>query len=360
MQKEIAYFTRELMAWYDPEARPLPWKAIKDPYRIWLSEIILQQTRVAQGQPYYEKFIAAFPSIADLAAADLDTVMKLWEGLGYYSRARNMLAAARQVMEEFEGQFPRTHADILSLKGVGPYTGAAIASFAYDLPRAVVDGNVYRVLARFFGLDIPIDTTAGKQRFAQLAQDCLDHSQPGRYNQAIMDFGASQCTPRQPRCTDCPLQNRCQARATDTVDSLPVKVKKIKKRTRYFYFLDIQAAGVTLLQKRSQKDIWQSLYQFPLIEAEKPLASLGELESAPVWQQLAAVAPLQLQQQSKWFEQNLTHQKIKAIFVKLACSELPKTLPDAYFCVPLAELSQYAFPKIMDCYLRDNSLYLNL
>jgi A/G-specific adenine glycosylase len=358
--KSTYFFTQKLMGWYDPAARPMPWKAIKDPYKIWLSEIILQQTRVVQGLPYYEKFVAAFPTIAELAAADEDTVMKLWEGLGYYSRARNMITAARQVVQDYDGRFPDTYTDILSLKGVGPYTASAIASFAYDLPKAVVDGNVYRILARFFGIDTPIDSTAGKKQFAKLAQDCLDIEQPGRYNQAIMDFGASICTPRQPDCKHCPLREKCQARQQNTVEVLPVKAKKLKKRTRFFYFLDIQAGDHTILQKRVQKDIWQLLYQFPLIESQQPLAKINALRDTSVWQELFPdVCPL-ITGQSPSFEQTLTHQKIKAVFLKIEAQELPKTLPDTYFCIPFSEMDQYAFPKIIDWYLRDNSLYLNL
>lgn len=358
--KLTSFFTQKLMGWYDPTDRPMPWKAIKDPYKIWLSEIILQQTRVVQGLPYYEKFVEAFPTISELAAADDDVIMKLWEGLGYYSRARNMMTAARQVVQDYDGRFPDTYTDILSLKGVGPYTASAIASFAYELPRAVVDGNVYRVLARFFGIDTPIDSTAGKKQVAKLAQDCLDVEQPGRYNQAIMDFGASICTPRQPDCKHCPLQEKCQAYLQNTIQLLPVKVKKLKKRIRFFYFLDIQAANHTILQKRIHKDIWQSLYQFPLIETEKPLVKVHSLKDTPVWQELFSDIGPGIVSQSQSFEQTLTHQKIKAVFLKIEPQELPKTLPDTYFCVPLPEINQYAFPKIIDWYLRDNSLYLNL
>ena len=349
------------MEWYDPEVRPLPWKAIEDPYKIWLSEIILQQTRVAQGLPYYEKFIAAFPTINQLAAADDDTVMKLWEGLGYYSRARNMLVAARQVVHDFDGHFPNTYRDILSLKGVGPYTASAIASFAYGIPEAVVDGNVYRVLSRFFGIDTPIDSTAGKKEFAQLAMDCLDTQQPGIYNQAIMDFGASQCTPRNPDCESCPLREKCEARRLEMIDLLPVKAKKLKRRTRFFYFLDIQAGDQTILHKRTQKDIWQSLYQFPLIEMEKPVKEqLDRLKTTATWRSLFPADSPPLSGRSKSFEQTLTHQKIKAVFLKIKLPELPQALPETYFCTPLSKIDQYAFPKIIDWYLNDNSLYLNL
>lgn len=359
-KQRIPFFSKELMAWYDPQARPLPWKAIKDPYKIWLSEIILQQTRVVQGLPYYVKFIEAFPTIVHLAEAEDDKVMKLWEGLGYYSRARNMLAAARQVVSEHQGGFPSSYPEILQLKGIGPYTAAAIASFAYDLPYAVVDGNVYRVLARFFGIDTPIDSTAGKKQFAILAQQCLDKSQPGRYNQAIMDFGASLCKPKSPNCQSCPLQRKCRAWQEELIDLLPVKAKKLKKRTRYFYFLDVEAQQQTILQKRRGKDIWHSLYQFPLIETEGSLDSLAALRETPVWQSVLGDVEVNIASRSKVFQQVLTHQKIQAVFLKIELTELPEILSESYFCLPTAEIRQYAFPKIIDWYLRDNSLYLNL
>ena len=217
----------------------MPWKGEKNPYLIWLSEIILQQTRVEQGLPYYERFRENYPTVTDLANAPEDEVMKLWEGLGYYSRARNLHATAKMIDQEMDSIFPTTHAEILKLKGVGPYTAAAIASFAYNLPHAVVDGNVYRVLSRFFGIETPIDSTSGKKEFAQLAQDLIDKKQPGNYNQAIMDFGATHCMPKKPKCSQCLLRKNCKALLNNKVTSLPIKIKKIKKQTRYFNYLVI-------------------------------------------------------------------------------------------------------------------------
>ena len=245
-----------LLSWFAREGRDLPWRRTRDPYRIWLSEVILQQTRVAQGLQYYLRFTERFPDIAALAAAPEDEVLKLWQGLGYYSRARNLHAAARQVVSRFGGVFPATYGEVRALRGVGDYTAAAVCSIVYDAPCAVVDGNVYRVLARLFDIGIPIDTTAGKRAFAELAQSQLDTSRPGLYNQAIMDFGALQCTPAQPRCGDCPLAGRCLALAAGTVGVRPVKQGRGKMRDRWFNYLHVTCGGQTLLHRRGGGDIW--------------------------------------------------------------------------------------------------------
>ena len=241
-----------LLDWYAREGRDLPWRRTRDPYRIWLSEVILQQTRVAQGTEYYLRFTERFPDVASLAAAPEDEVLKLWQGLGYYSRARNLHAAARQVVERFGGRFPVALEEVRSLRGVGDYTAAAICSAAYDAPCAVVDGNVYRVLARLFDLDAPIDSTAGKRAFAELAQSQLDTAHPGRYNQAIMDFGALRCTPSSPRCEACPLAGRCLALAAGTVAARPVKQGKTRVRDRWFNYLHVSSGDRTLLRRRNE------------------------------------------------------------------------------------------------------------
>ena len=246
-----------LLSWFAREGRDLPWRRTRDPYRIWLSEVILQQTRVAQGLEYYLRFTERFPDIAALAAAPEDEVLKLWQGLGYYSRARNLHAAARQVMSRFGGVFPATYGEVRALPGVGDYTAAAVCSIVYDAPCAVLDGNVYRVLARLFDIGIPIDTTAGKRTFAELAQLQLDTSRPGLYNQAIMDFGALQCTPAQPRCGDCPLAGRCLALAAGTVGVRPVKQGRAKVRDRWFNYLHVTCGGQTLLHRRGGGDLYR-------------------------------------------------------------------------------------------------------
>lgn len=276
-----------LLDWYARHGRDLPWRRTRDPYRIWLSEVILQQTRVAQGMDYYLRFTERFPDVGSLAAAPEDEVLKLWQGLGYYSRARNLHAAARQVAERFGGVFPRSYDEVRSLRGVGDYTAAAVCSAAYDAPCAVLDGNVFRVLARLFDIDLPIDSTAGKRTFAKLAQMQLDKRCPGRYNQAVMDFGALQCTPAQPGCADCPLASRCLALAAGTVAERPVKQSKTKVRDRWFNYLHVTCGDRTLLRRRGEGDIWQGLYEFPMIETDRA-ADFSELTASeefrtPCW-----------------------------------------------------------------------------
>ena len=265
MEKE---FARLLIEWYHEHKRDLPWRNTNDPYLIWISEIILQQTRVAQGYAYYQRFIERFPNLESLAAAEENEVLKYWQGLGYYSRARNLHQAAISV----NGVFPVKYEDILKLKGVGTYTAAAICSFAYNQPHAVVDGNVYRVLSRFFGINEPIDSRKGKKIFASLAHDLLDKIQPALYNQAIMDFGALQCTPLSPDCTVCPFKNRCFAFNHNMVSSLPIKQNKTKTSERFFYYLLIRDNGNIYLNKRTENDIWKNLYELPLIESNTALA----------------------------------------------------------------------------------------
>ena len=242
-----------------------------DPYRIWLSEVILQQTRVDQGLSYYLRFIERWPTVAELASADENEVLKEWQGLGYYSRARNLLTAARQVMEEFDGKFPDNHADLLRLKGVGDYTASAIASICFHRPEAVVDGNVYRVLARVFGIDTPVDSTVGRKQFKELATELLDPKHPGDHNQAVMELGAIVCTPQRPHCAHCPLHAKCVAFATGTISTLPVKQGKTKTRDRFFNYLHIAVGSGIYMRQRTGKDIWTGLYELPLLESEKAL-----------------------------------------------------------------------------------------
>ena len=262
-------FADKLIDWYAENKRELPWRDTKDPYRIWISEIILQQTRVAQGYDYYLRFVRRFPDVFTLADADEDEVMKHWQGLGYYSRARNLHAAARSVKEA--GAFPSTYEGVRALKGVGDYTAAAICSFAYDMPHAVVDGNVYRVLARWMGIDTPIDSTQGKKLFAQLADELMDKHRPALYNQAIMDFGALQCTPASPDCLTCPLADGCAALSQGRVDVLPVKQHKTKVTNRFFNYIYVRTGGYTYIRKRTGNDIWKNLYEPLLIESDEDL-----------------------------------------------------------------------------------------
>ena len=266
----MSEFADKLIDWYKENKRELPWRNTKDPYLIWISEIILQQTRVAQGYDYFVRFIQRFPDVYTLAEAEEDEVLKYWQGLGYYSRARNLHAAACTMAAS--GGFPRTYQEVLSLKGVGEYTAAAICSFAYDMPCAVVDGNVYRVLSRWMGIDTPIDSTAGKKLFAQVADELLDRNRPALYNQAIMDFGALQCTPVSPGCLCCPLMDSCVALAEGKVDSLPVKMHKTKVTNRYFNYIYVRTGEYTYIRKRTGNDIWKNLYEPLLIETDTALS----------------------------------------------------------------------------------------
>lgn len=256
-------FSNRLISWYETCKRDLPWRDTTDPYIIWISEIILQQTRVAQGYNYFLRFIERFPSVGILAKADEDEVLKYWQGLGYYSRARNLHAAAKSI----NGVFPTTYSEVLALKGVGEYTAAAICSFAYNMPCAVVDGNVYRVLSRYLGIETPIDSTQGKKLFAAFAADLLDKKRPALYNQAIMDFGAIQCTPSAPDCARCPLSDSCVALSKGQVGLLPVKQHKTKTTNRYFNYMYVSMGDFTFIHKRTDNDIWKNLFELPLIES---------------------------------------------------------------------------------------------
>ena len=278
-------FAARLLEWYAVHKRNLPWRETTDPYRIWISEIILQQTRVAQGLEYYNRFTERFPDVASLAHASEDEVMNYWQGLGYYSRARNLHAAAKNIMERFGGVFPTDYRDVLSLKGVGEYTAAAICSFAYRAPYAVLDGNVYRILARILGIGMPADSPQAKKYFTAIAEELLDKDFPDDYNQAIMDFGAIQCVPQSPRCPVCPFTDRCAAFRENRVESLPVKKGKTAVKERFFNYFHIRCGGNILLHKRTGKDIWQNLYEFPLIETPGP-ATFAEIETLPEYREL--------------------------------------------------------------------------
>lgn len=267
-------FKNKLTNWYSDNKRSLPWRNTKNPYYIWLSEIILQQTQVKQGLPYYEAFIKQYPTVFDLANASEEEVLKLWQGLGYYSRARNLHTTAKHVAFELDGRFPNNYKDLLKLKGVGDYTASAVASIAFNEVAAVVDGNVYRVLSRYYGIKTPINSTDGIKEFKKLASNLIDKEQPATFNQAIMEFGATQCKPKNPNCTICPLNESCMALQKNMIEFLPVKLKKTKVKTRFFNFLVcIDNNKNTLLEKRTSKGIWQNLYQFPLIESNKSLSS---------------------------------------------------------------------------------------
>jgi A/G-specific adenine glycosylase len=359
-EKEAKYFQQKLLQWHkEHNKRELPWKEEKDVYKIWLSEVILQQTRAEQGWKYYERFLKAYPSIQHLAKAPLEEVYKLWEGLGYYNRCSNLHATAQKIVFELEGKFPNTYETILELKGVGPYTAAAIASFAYNLPHAVVDGNVFRVLSRFFGIAEPIDSTKGKKLFEQLAQQCLAEKEAAIYNQAIMDFGATLCKPDNPLCSVCPLQRKCVAFEKKIVPQLPVKEKQLKQRSRWFVFFVLQHKGTFAVQQRTQKDVWQHLYQFPLIEfhSEKKWKAFVRSKTILDEQSLFALKKAQQLAITKPVMQKLSHQTIHAVAVAINIGSFQQPIKEVEWKTK-AELKKIPFPKVIHQLLQGKLLEL--
>lgn len=335
-------FSTLLENWYARNGRwELPWRKVSDPYLIWLSETILQQTRVVQGYDYYLRFAERFPDVFALAAADEDEVLKLWQGLGYYSRARNLHAAAKTVAES--GKFPDTYEDIRKLKGVGDYTAAAIASFAFQLPHAVVDGNVYRVLSRFFGITTPIDSVQGKKEFTALANELLDREHPARYNSAIMDFGALQCTPKSPACHDCPLAGGCHAYQKNQVASLPVKAKKVAVTHRYFVYLYMEDEKQLLLHRREGKDIWKGLYEPLLIEFPHAPEDKEVMEAI---HRLPGCAETNITPIAKGIKHVLTHQKLQIDGYRLSLPQLPNI--SGCILINKEERYAYAVPKVVN------------
>lgn len=353
-KEPVAPLAADLHAWYARNHRVLPWRGITDAYRIWISEIILQQTRVVQGYEYYNRFVSRFPDVRALAVADDDEVMKLWQGLGYYSRARNLLAAARQVVERFGGEFPTTYDDIRSLPGIGDYTAAAIASFAYGLPHAVVDGNVYRVLSRIYGIDTPIDTTEGKKLFAALADELLDRQDPGGYNQALMEFGALYCVPRSPQCGGCIFADRCLALATGRVEVLPEKQGRTVVKPRYFNYFYVQHDGYVWLRRREGRDIWRNLYELPLIETaeEEPL---DHLQQGEAWASLfAGAGRVSVSAQVYACKHVLSHRIIHARFYVVETEREP-ALP-GYVRIAAGQIGDYAVSRLTEGFLEKLSM----
>ena len=340
-------FAPTIINWYQSNKRDLPWRHTKDPYKIWISEIILQQTRVNQGLKYYLKFIDHFPNVAKMAQASEDEILKLWQGLGYYSRARNLHATAKNIYKNHNNTFPDNYKDLLKLKGVGPYTAAAIASFAYNEAQAVVDGNVYRVLSRYYGIYTPINSTEGQKEFANLAQDLIDKKHASTYNQAIMEFGAIQCKIKQVDCESCPLKNSCKSYASKLQDSLPIKIKKTKIRHRYFDYFILSHNNKYQLQQRLEKDIWNKLYQFPLMESESFVEEKNIMktdwwnENIPEGSQITNIKTAKIHK--------LSHQHIHARFWYIKTPEKTNIAQ----CINVAEdrLESYAVPKLIADYL---------
>ncbi|MDR1646250.1 MAG: A/G-specific adenine glycosylase [Tannerellaceae bacterium] len=343
-----------LIAWYREHKRELPWRDVSDPYLIWISEIILQQTRVAQGLDYFLRFTRRFPDIRSLAEADEDEALRYWQGLGYYSRARHLHAAARTLMERFGGHFPSDYHDILSLPGIGEYTAAAITSFAWNQPQPVVDGNVFRLLARLFAIDTPIDSSQGKKEIAALAASLINPRKAGLHNQAIMEFGALHCVPQNPDCPHCPLQDKCRSYALGTPGAYPVKQHKTRTRPRYFHYLHILCGETTWLHRRQEKDIWNGLYEFPLIETPGP-ADFAELQATEAFRHLLAGAGrTAVAIALPGIKHVLSHQVLHATFYRIEI-ETPTEALQSYLTVSAGALDNYALPRLIQIYMEQSS-----
>lgn len=348
-------FVNKLMKWnVHFNNRDMPWKEEVDPYKVWLSEIILQQTKVEQGTSYYLSFINEFPTVFDLAAANEDLVMKMWEGLGYYSRARNLHFTAKFIVNDLNGVFPDNFNDLLKLKGVGEYTAAAISSFVFKEKVAVVDGNVIRVLSRFFAIDVAFDTSQGKKLFKEKANQIIDNDKPDKYNQAIMDFGATVCKPKNPLCEVCTLNENCLAFNEGRVAELPFKSKKIKVLKRFFIAFHIETPLGFVVEQRTENDIWKKLFQFPLIEINDFDIDI-EKQGSEAFKNQFNVENFKIVNISKTFKQKLTHREINVVFVKIVLKENLK-LKDKYLYT--RNLTKFAFPKVFILYFKSKSIIL--
>jgi A/G-specific adenine glycosylase len=342
-------FTQKLLDWNNTlNTRQMPWKGETNPYRIWLSEIILQQTRVDQGMKYYLRFVEEFPTITHLAAAKDEKIYKMWEGLGYYTRCRNLIDTARKITNDHKGIFPDTYEAIRFLKGIGPYTAAAISSFAFNIPVAVVDGNVTRIIARYFGLSTPVDTPPGKKLFTELAQAMLDTDQPAIYNQAIMDFGAVICKPVNPLCNICVQQQDCQAYLHGFVNKVPIKEKTITKKARWLYYFIVQQGSKVYVRKRNENDIWQHLNEFILLETDEPVADQSIFYE--FLHTITGRSTFFITGISKLYRQQLTHQTIQGKFIEVTLSGNASSIP-GYKMISAKQMKQLAFPGFINAFL---------
>ncbi len=344
------YISNTLISWYLKHKRDLPWRNTKDPYIIWLSEIILQQTRVEQGMPYFNHFVEKYPSVKDLALASEDEVMRSWQGLGYYSRARNLHSAAKQVLNDYNAEFPSNYTELQKLKGVGEYTAAAIASFAYQEVCPVLDGNVFRFLSRYFGIKTPINASSAKKEYLSVASELIDSKQPDIFNQAIMEFGALQCKPKSPNCTICPFIDSCTAYKNNEVDLLPIKEKKGKRSVRYFYYFVHRFDNKIALSKRTQKDIWQQLYEFPMFESNLELDEKGIFSMANELNLISNES--QILSISKKIKHVLSHQDIYAVFFEIQDPHFQHQNRGKYLFIKDDEIREFALPRLIEQYLQ--------
>lgn len=345
---ELEEYRKVLTDWYNRSKRELPWRGSRDPYQIWVSEVILQQTRISQGMDYYHNFLQTFADIRSLAMAPEEDVLKIWQGLGYYSRARNMHHAAKTVLSEHNGEFPNDYLSIRRLKGIGDYTAAAISSIAFDLPYAVVDGNVYRVLSRLFGISTPTDSPAGKKEYYDLAQMMLDTRCPGEFNQALMEFGALQCLPAQPLCHSCPLSLKCHAFTHHNISDFPVKSKLKKQKERFINYLYLHNGKYLFLEKREKKDIWRNLFQFPLIETTSR-ASPDEIFKSSIWEEIFKNLSITIESILPERIHLLTHQRL---YIRFFSIRLPENwCPEQLIKVKMDEIARYPVPKPIETFL---------
>ena len=345
-------FTCKLIEWHlKQNKRTMPWKGEKDPYKIWISEVILQQTRVAQGTEYYKNFIQQFPSIKNLASAPEELVFKVWEGLGYYTRCKNIIFTAKDIFNNMNGKFPGTYEGLLALKGVGPYTAAAISSFAYGLPHAVADGNVFRVLSRYLGEAIPIDSAKGKEFFTKAANELLYKKDSAAFNQAIMDFGATVCKPVIPQCNTCIFKKHCVAYNKGLINKLPVKEKQLIKKKRWFTYFIFAAGGKILINKRTGKDIWENLYEFYLFEATKE-CDWERKEIEHLIQDQLGIERFEINNISQIFTQQLTHQNLQGRFINISIEKIPVALQH-FIAVNKEDILLFPFPKFINQYMQN-------
>src|SRR5665648_42071 len=346
------FFNSPIHSWYSLYKRDLPWRNTHNPYHIWLSEIILQQTRIDQGLAYYLRFTDEFQTISELASASEDQILKLWQSLGYYSRARNLHFTAKYIHENYQGKFPADYDSIRSLKGIGDYTAAAIASISFNLEYPAVDGNVYRVLSRYFFIPEPIDTSAGKKTFNNLAKDLIKGTDPGMHNQALMEFGALQCTPKNPDCLQCPLNESCFAHTNKKISELPVKQNKTKQRDRYFNYLVLAGKNHTWMRKRVGKDIWKNLFEFPLIETTEEI-NIEILVGQDDFRKLGLTDQAVIETVSNWKIHILTHQRIHYRFIRIRLADEIK-VPHDLIRVYKEDIFNFAVPKLLEIYLNEN------
>ena len=353
-------FGIKIIKWYEKNKRSLPWRNTSDPYKIWLSEVILQQTRVEQGKEYYRRFVSRFPDIFSLEGAGQDEIYKMWQGLGYYNRANNLMEAAKTIVNDFQGVFPEKPEELIQIKGIGPYTAAAISSIAFNYPQAVVDGNVFRVLSRIFDISTPINTGKGKKEFEYLAGELMLKKQAGTFNQAVMEFGALYCKPRNPDCAACIFFNDCLAARYNKVEKLPVKTNKIAVKNRYFNYLFIELfkdeKSSFYLKQRDRKDIWKNLYDFPMLESKKRLDPDAVLESK-MFKSLFSGLNFRLKSVSVEYLHQLTHQKIHAVFLRIIVDKNFKQLSEKpLLLVDENKLIHYPVPRLLERYLQDQEI----